>query len=103
MASYLVSGSSRGLGLAMVAHLANSSPSDARVIFATARSETPDLKELIEKPSGRVVYIEMDTTDQTSVDKAVEAVEIQLGDRGLDYLVNNAGVGGFAPDWTEKM
>ena len=45
----------------------------------------------------------MDTTDQTSVDKAVEAVEIQLGDGGLDYLVNNAGVGGFAPDWTEKM
>ncbi|KFZ03071.1 hypothetical protein V502_11249, partial [Pseudogymnoascus sp. VKM F-4520 (FW-2644)] len=103
MASYLVSGSSRGLGLAMVAHLANSSPSDARVIFATARSETPDLKELIEKSSGRVVYIEMDTTDQASVDKAVKAVEIQLGDRGLDYLVNNAGVGGFAPDWTEKI
>lgn len=103
MASYLVSGSSRGLGLAMVTHLANSSPSDARVIFATARSETPDLKELIEKSSGRVVYIEMDTTDQASVDKAVKAVKIQLGDKGLDYLVNNAGVGGFAPDWTEKM
>lgn len=103
MASYLVSGSSRGLGLAMIAHLANSSPSDARVIFATARSETPDLKELIEKSSGRVVYTEMDTTDQASVDKAVKAVEIQLGERGLDYLVNNAGVGGFAPDWTEKL
>lgn len=103
MASYLVTGSSRGLGLAMVAHLANSSPSYARVIFATARSETSDLKELVEKFSGRVVYIEMDTTNQASVDKAVKAVRIQLGDRGLDNLVNNAGVGGFAPEWTEKM
>lgn len=103
MASYLVTGSSRGLGLAMVAHLANSSPSDARVIFATARSQTADLKELIEKYTGRVVYVEMDTTNQASVDKAVKAVEIQLGDRGLDYLINNAGIGGFAPEWTEKL
>lgn len=103
MASYLVTGSSRGLGLAMVAHLSNSSASDARVVFATARSQTPDLKELIEKSSGRVLYIEMDTTNQDSVDKAVKSVEVQLGDRGLDYLVNNAGVGGFAPEWTEKM
>jgi NAD(P)-dependent dehydrogenase (short-subunit alcohol dehydrogenase family) len=45
----------------------------------------------------------MDTTDQASVDKAVKAVEVQLGDKGLDYLVNNAGVGGFAPEWTEKL
>ncbi|KFX94413.1 hypothetical protein O988_06322 [Pseudogymnoascus sp. VKM F-3808] len=103
MASYLVTGSSRGLGLAMVAHLADSSPSDARVIFATARSETPELNELVEKSSGRVVYIQIDTTDQVSVDKAVKAVEIQLTYRGLDYLINNAGVGGFSPGWTEKM
>lgn len=103
MASYLITGSSRGLGLAMVTYLANSSPSDARIIFATARSETSELKELVQKSSGRVVYVEMDTTDQASVDKAVKAVEIQLTDKGLDYLVNNAGVGGFAPGWTEKM
>ncbi|KFY42393.1 hypothetical protein V494_02444 [Pseudogymnoascus sp. VKM F-4513 (FW-928)] len=103
MASYLVTGSSRGLGLAMVTHLANSSPSEARFIFAAARSQTPDLKELVKKSSGRVVYIDMDTTNQASVDKAVKAIEIQLGDKGLDYLVNNAGVGGFAPEWTEKM
>ena len=87
----------------MVAHLANSSPSDVKVIFATARSQTPDLKELIEKSSGRVVYVEMDTTNQANVDEVVKTVEIQLGDSGLDYLINNAGVGGFAPEWTEKL
>ncbi|KFY17159.1 hypothetical protein V492_00837 [Pseudogymnoascus sp. VKM F-4246] len=103
MASYLVTGSLRGLGLAMVTHLSNSSPSEARFVFAAARSQTPELKELVTKSSGRVVYIEMDTTNQASVDKAVKAIEIQLGDKGLDYLVNNAGVGGFAPEWTEKM
>ncbi|KFY18424.1 hypothetical protein V493_08641 [Pseudogymnoascus sp. VKM F-4281 (FW-2241)] len=94
MASYLVASSSRGLGLAMVAHLSNSSTSNARVVFATARSQTPGLKELIEKSSGRVLYIEMDITNQASVDKTVKSVEVQLGDRDLDYLVNNAGMGG---------
>lgn len=100
MASFLVTGTSRGLGLAMAAYLANSS--NAGVVFAAARSQTSHLKELVGQSSGKVVYIEMDTTDQMSVDKAVKAVQNQLADKGLDYLVNNAGVGGFAPGWTEK-
>lgn len=103
MASYLVTGTSRGLGLAIVAHLANASRSDVGVIFAAARSQTPNLKDLVEKSSGRVVYISMDTTNQVEVDNAVKAVEKRLGDKGLDYLINNAGVGGFAPGWTEKL
>ncbi|KAL2829523.1 short-chain dehydrogenase-like protein [Aspergillus cavernicola] len=103
MASYLVTGTSRGLGLAMVAHLANSSESDVGVIFAAARSQTPDLQSLVKKSSGRVVYIDMDTTNQVNVDNAVNAVEKRLGDQGLDYLINNAGVGGFAPGWTENL
>jgi NAD(P)-dependent dehydrogenase (short-subunit alcohol dehydrogenase family) len=100
MVSYLVTGTSRGLGLALVTHLASSG---AGIIFATARSETADLKILVVKSSGKVVYIEMDTTDATSVSNAVEIAEKKLGDKGLDYLINNAGLGGFAPDWTEKL
>ena len=100
MASYLITGTSRGLGLAMAAYLANSS--DASIIFAAARSQTSHLKELVGQSSGKVVYVEMDTTEQASVDKAVVAVRDSLGDKGLDYLVNNAGIGGFSPDWTEK-
>lgn len=103
MASYLVTGTSRGLGLAMVAHLANSPKSDVGVIFATARSQTPNLKELVEKSSGRVLYVRMDTTNQADVENAVKVVEKQLGDKGLDHLINNAGLGGFAPGWTETL
>lgn len=103
MASYLVTGSSRGLGLAMVARLASSSELDVEVIFAAARSQTPDFQRLIEKSSGKVVYVNIDTTAQDSVGIAVKTVEQRLGDQGLDYLINNAGVGGFAPDWTEKL
>lgn len=102
MASYLITGTSRGLGLAMTAHLANSPNSDARIIFAGARSQTPALKDLVEKSSGKVFYFEIDTTNQLSVDKAVKVVKKQLRDKGLDYLINNAGIsGGFAPGWTE--
>lgn len=100
MASYLITGTSRGLGLAMVTHLASS---ETGIIFAAARSKTADLGDLITASSGRVVYIEMDTTNANSVAVAVEAVEKHLGDKGLDYLVNNAGLGGFAPGWTETL
>jgi NAD(P)-dependent dehydrogenase (short-subunit alcohol dehydrogenase family) len=103
MASYLVTGTSRGLGLAMVTHLANSPQTDVEIIFAAARSQTPDLKNLVDNSAGRVVYIEMDTTDPVSVTNAVKAAEKNLGARGLDYLINNAGVGGFAPGWTEEL
>ena len=100
MASYLVTGTSRGLGLAMVTHLATSS--DIEVVFAGARSQTPQLEKIVAQSAGKIVYIEMDTIDQNSVDQAVVTVQEHLGDRGLDYLVNNAGIGGFAPGWTEE-
>ena len=103
MASYLVTGTSRGLGLAMVTHLANLSKSEASTIFAAARTQTPNLRELIAKSSGRVVYLKMDTTNVASVDLAVDIVKKALGEKGLDYLVNNAGLGGFAPGWTETL
>lgn len=50
MASYLVTGASRGLGLTMVARLASSSNFVVKIIFAAARSQTTDLKDLIESP-----------------------------------------------------
>lgn len=103
MSSYLVTGTSRGLGLAMVAHLGNVSDIPAAIIFAAARSQSSDLKDLIAESSGQVKYIEMDTTDPVSVSSVVETVQQLLGDRGLDYLINNAGVGGFAPGWTENL
>ena len=103
MASFLVTGTSRGLGLAMVTHLAKEYVPVAGIIFAAARTQTSGLEDLIAKSSGRVVYIEMDTTNPASVEMAVETSRKYLGGKGLDYLVNNAGLGGFAPGWTESL
>jgi NAD(P)-dependent dehydrogenase (short-subunit alcohol dehydrogenase family) len=103
MSSYVVTGTSRGLGLATVTFLASSPKTDVKIVFATARSQTPALKELIAESSGRVVFVEMETTDQVGVDNAVKIVEKQLGGSGLDVLINNAGIGGFAEGWTDKL
>lgn len=100
MLSYLVTGASRGLGLATVTFLAND---PKNIVFATARSKTPELQKLLDTASRRVIFIEMDTTNQASVREAVKGVEQRLGDDGLDVLINNAGVGGFAEGWTDKM
>ncbi|KAF4186521.1 hypothetical protein CNMCM7927_005344 [Aspergillus lentulus] len=46
MSTYLITGASRGLGLALVRHLANLPSTSVGTIFATSRSEHPSLKEL---------------------------------------------------------
>lgn len=103
MPSYLVTGSSRNLGLAIVTHLAYAPTSECSIVFAAARSQTPALQALIQASSGKVVFIKMDTTSEDSVDSSVEYVKGRLGESGLDVLVNNADVGELTPGWTEKM
>jgi NAD(P)-dependent dehydrogenase (short-subunit alcohol dehydrogenase family) len=103
MSSYLVTGASRGLGLATVAFLASSPETDVKVVFATVRSETAALKKLAEESSGRIVVVKLDITDQASVDDGVKVVEERLGNSGLDVLINNAGAIVFAPGWTDQM
>ncbi|KAH8587164.1 putative short chain oxidoreductase [Bisporella sp. PMI_857] len=102
MASYLITGCSRGLGLAMATHLATL-PSEIGTIFATARKETAALTELAQKSSGRVVFIQLDAADETSIRNAIIAVEKALGGKGLDVLINNAGKMGFSPEGITSM
>jgi NAD(P)-dependent dehydrogenase (short-subunit alcohol dehydrogenase family) len=95
MATYLISGCSRGLGLAMTSHLLSippSSPTSPSTIFATARSESAALKEVIAKSSGQAVFIPLETTNEASIKNAVSEVEKVLAGKGLDVLINNAGI-----------
>lgn len=64
MSTYLVTGSSRGLGLALVAELASMPSTKVGTIFATARSDaSPKFKELVQNSAGRVVFVQLDTTN----------------------------------------
>jgi NADP-dependent 3-hydroxy acid dehydrogenase YdfG len=93
MATYLITGSSRGLGLSLVTRLASLPISEVGTIIATSRQDnSPRLRDLVHSSSGRVWFVPMDVTDNHSVQEAVRSVQERLQGRGVDVLVNNAGV-----------
>lgn len=111
MPSYLVTGSSRGLGLAYVTELVSFHPqkpskrialkfschfqlkNPQNFVIATARnpSKATELQTLIsEYPKDRAAMVQLDLASPESIEKAaVEATE--LLPEGLDCLVGNAG------------
>ncbi|KAJ5691783.1 Short-chain dehydrogenase/reductase SDR [Penicillium macrosclerotiorum] len=97
MASFMVTGSSRGLGLALITRLASLPRTEVGTIIATARQDNSLLlKEIADNSSGRVKIVKLDVTNKTSVQEAATLVDQTLQGKGLDYLINNAG----ATDWT---
>jgi 3-oxoacyl-[acyl-carrier protein] reductase len=83
----LVSGGSRGLGLAIVTDLL-----DAGVrVAAFARTVTPELEKLAAEQPDRVHVGAVDVTDPAATQAFVREVEERLGP--IDGVVNNAAVG----------
>jgi len=103
MANYFITGCFRGLSLAFAKQLASLAPSNVGTIFATARSETPALYNLVESCGDRVVFIKLDVTNQSNINDAVKYVESTLQGRGLDVLINNAGILPLTPDSVHAM
>ncbi|XP_072163596.1 uncharacterized protein [Diadema setosum] len=92
MQSALVTGASRGIGLELVRQLASRSPKLTH-IFATCRN--PDnAKELqaLAAQNDNVKIIQIDVQDEATITTAVKTVSKQLGDEGLNLLINNAGM-----------
>ncbi|KAK4169717.1 estradiol 17-beta-dehydrogenase 2 [Cladorrhinum sp. PSN259] len=104
MATILITGASRGLGLAFVKQLASLPSSKVSKIFATTRTDSSALNELSETSSGRVIPVTLDITSRESIKAAAEEVEKILGsDAGLDILINNAGVCNYVSDGVKSM
>ncbi|GCB17171.1 C-factor [Aspergillus awamori] len=95
MASYLVTGSTRGIGFELVRQLSEKSPSEVSTIIATSRSVNASLQDLADRHPGRVVLVPLDVTVPESIQKAAQTVESIMGDKGLDVLINNAGIVGW--------
>ena len=83
----LVSGASRGLGLAMVTDLLERGAK----VAAFARTVTPELEALAEKHPDETHFGAVDITDAAQCQAFVKEVEAKLG--VVDALVNNAAVG----------
>lgn len=104
MASYLVTGTGRGLGLELVTQLLALPPSEVATVFATTRSSTTKaLQDLIDSSKGRLVHVPLVVTDKASIDKAVSLIGDKVGDKGLDAVINNAGIQPYTPDGIQNM
>lgn len=103
MSSYLITGAARGLGLNIAVLLAAKPASEVSYIFATARKASPALEKLAQESNGRVVIIAVEVTNKEDVQKAAEKVKAVVGDKGLDVLINNAGVMNYSEGGVANM
>jgi NAD(P)-dependent dehydrogenase (short-subunit alcohol dehydrogenase family) len=88
----LVTGGSRGIGLAIAQALAGEGVNVA--VIARNDAHLADAHARInDAGAGLIESLRADVRDYAAVDKAVAAVVSRFG--GLDVVVNNAGVGGF--------
>jgi NAD(P)-dependent dehydrogenase (short-subunit alcohol dehydrogenase family) len=88
----LVTGASSGIGRATALRMAES----GHHVYAGVRS-TADGQALREQAAGWLTPVLLDVTDPDQTDQAVLEVTAHAGARGLDGLVNNAGVGLASP------
>ncbi|KAG1150803.1 hypothetical protein G6F37_005864 [Rhizopus arrhizus] len=99
MVSYVITGTSRGLGLEFVKQIS----ARGDTVFACARN--PDKAEGLQKlVDGKKVHsIKLDTACEKSIKEAVEEIS-KLAPEGFDVLINNAGIGGAytPPEQTSK-
>ncbi len=85
--TWFVTGTSRGLGLALVRHLLDRGDH----VAATTRSTDRLLTALDGSPTTHLLPLEVALTDEGSVRAAVAATTARFG--GIDVVVNNAGYG----------
>jgi NAD(P)-dependent dehydrogenase (short-subunit alcohol dehydrogenase family) len=83
----VITGASSGIGRASALHLAK----QHFHVFAGVRKRS-DGQVLRGESGGKITPVQIDVTDRASVAAAAQAVGAELGARGLDGLVNNAGI-----------
>jgi NAD(P)-dependent dehydrogenase (short-subunit alcohol dehydrogenase family) len=88
----LITGASTGIGEATALWLERK----GYQVFAGVRRDE-DAARIRGLASERLVPVRIDVTDAASIDSARRAIELSLGARGLDGLVNNAGIAVAGP------
>lgn len=93
MASYVITGTSKGIGLELVKQLLELPASQVGKIFAITRNNNSEgLNALLSSNSDRLINVVAEIQKEDSIKRAAAEVESKLGGSGLDVLVNNAGV-----------
>ncbi|GBE88922.1 C-factor [Sparassis latifolia] len=91
LTTWLVTGTSRGIGLEIVSQLV---ADPANIVIATCRNPAgaTALSSLQDTAKGVLYILPLDVASEASIRASVSPVAAILGDRGLDYLYNNAAV-----------
>ncbi len=96
----LITGGSRGLGKSMALHLADRG-TDVILTYKAGADAARAVVAEIEKRGRKAVALQLDVGDGTSYAAFADTVKAQLQERWqrdrFDYLVNNAGIGTYAP------
>lgn len=90
--SVLITGCNRGIGLELVKQFLKKNPSPDH-LFATARNTTApgELSELA-AANENLHLVELDVTNYKDYPEVVKKVSQIVGDKGLNLLINNAGL-----------
>lgn len=89
MRRILITGTNRGIGLALVEQYLQQADT---LIFATCRNpqSAADLNQLAQSHPDRVKILQLDVVDNASIAQAVADISAQV--EGLEMLINNAGI-----------
>ena len=88
MKTALVTGGSRGIGKAIAYKLGEST--NVVVGYSSSKEQATEVVNSIQNNGGNALAVEIDVTDNDSVEKCFELVEKEFS--SVDILVNNAGI-----------
>ncbi|GAB7342538.1 hypothetical protein MBLNU457_g0719t2 [Dothideomycetes sp. NU457] len=104
MATYAITGANRGLGLALIQQLLLSPTHEIAQIYSISRSPPSGAYlSLITSHPSRLIPIVAAITSDASIQNAAAEIETRLQGKGLDVLINNAGVGPWHPDGVRSV
>lgn len=91
----LVTGSNRGIGLELVEQLAEGTGEETHIYAGCRAPEgagAEALRDLKTQYPGKITILKLDMSDEDSISAAVQVVNKQIGDGGLNLLINNAAI-----------
>jgi len=96
----LVTGGSRGLGKSMSVHIA-AKGNDVVLTYKSKKADAGEVVKQIEQTGRKAAALALDVSDSKSfdsfVDKLKEVLQAKWKRDDLNFLVNNAGIGIYAP------
>lgn len=104
MSTYLITGTSRGIGLELTSQLLSQPSTSVAKVIAVTRTSSTALNILIDQFPDRLINLQIQhLNDETVVQQAVVALQEKHGIDAIDVLINNAGVMQYHPDGIRTM